>query len=120
MKRLLGITLVMAFVVGCSLAPSTNLKAAAAEPQACMDALLGGKLTRHAETGLGVTSADGTSTAVEWPFGYTARNELGKLVLLDKTGKVVAREGDEITVGGGFGNTLWHACGGVNVAKAAS
>ena len=120
MKRLLGITLVMAFVAGCSLAPSTNLKAAAAEPQACMDALLGGKLTRHAETGLGVTSADGTSTAVEWPFGYTARNELGKLVLLDETGKVVAREGDEITVGGGFGNTLWHACGGVSVTKPAS
>jgi hypothetical protein len=32
----------------------------------------------------------------------------------------VAREGDEITVGGGFGNGLWHACGGVTVTRAAT
>lgn len=85
-----------------------------------MDALLGGKLVRNAASGLGVTSADGQAMAVEWPFRYSARKEAGKVALFDETGKVIAREGDEINVGGGFGNQLWHACGPLTVTKAAS
>ena len=44
-------------------------------------------------------------TARQWPssvFGYTARNQLGTTVLVDEKGKVVAKVGDEISVGGGF------------------
>ena len=85
-----------------------------------MDALIGGTLAKNAASGLGIRSADGQSSAVEWPFRYSAGNELGRLVLLDETGKAVAREGDEITVGGGFGNQLWHACGPVTVTRAAA
>jgi hypothetical protein len=85
-----------------------------------MDALLGGTLARSAQSGLGVTSADGQATAVEWPFGWSASIELGRVALRDETGKVVAHEGDEITIGGGFGNQLWYACGPLTVTKAVS
>jgi hypothetical protein len=81
----------------------------------CMDALMTGRLARDARTGLGVTAADGQQMAVEWPFGYSARNDGGRLALVDETGKVVAREGDQVQVGGGFGNVMWHACGPVSV-----
>jgi hypothetical protein len=80
-----------------------------------MDALLGGTLTQNPQSGLGVTSADRQSMPVEWPFGYSARSELGRLALVDETGQVVAREGDEISVGGGFGTQFWHACGPVTI-----
>ena len=96
------------------------IRSAAFEPDACMDALMGGTLARHALTGLGISSADGTQSAVEWPFRYSARVEFGRVILLDETGRVVAREGDEITVGGGFGNQFWHACAPVTVTKAGS
>lgn len=104
-------------------APSTQafeLRTAAVKPQACMDALIGGKLARHALSGLGITSADGQQTAIEWPFRYSAWLVDGRVVLLDEIGKRVAREGDEITVGGGFGNQLWYACAPVTVTRAAS
>lgn len=101
-------------------AQAFGLRTAAVDPQACMDALMGGKLAEHAQSGLGITSADGTQSAVEWPFRYSARVEFGRVILLDETGKVVAREGDEITVGGGFGNQFWHACAPVTVTKAGS
>ena len=91
------------------------IKVPAAEPQACMDALLSGTLAVNNQTGLGVENG-GEKMAVEWPFGYTARMELGVIVLVDETGKSVAKVGDEISVGGGFGNQLWHACGPVTKA----
>lgn len=105
-----------AIAVACLPAPAVTLRTAPAPPQACMDALLVGTLARHPFTWLGITSADGQSTPVEWPFGYTARGEGGRIVLVDESGIVVAREGDEILVGGGFGTNLWHACGSVSVA----
>ena len=81
--------------------------------------LLGGKLTRNPGSGLGVTNG-ADATVVEWPFRYGAVEVDGRVALLDETGKIVAREGDEINVGGGFGNQFWHACGPVTVTKAAS
>lgn len=98
--------------------PPFAIRTAAQQPQACMDALLGGKLMRNAMSGLGVTSADGQANVVEWPFRYSARTNNGRIELLDETGAVVAREGDEITLGGGFGNQFWHACAPVAVSKA--
>jgi hypothetical protein len=38
------------------------------------------------------------------------------VVLLDATGKVVAREGDRVAIGGGLGTEdVWYACGPVEV-----
>jgi hypothetical protein len=60
-----------------------------------MDALIGGTLVRHAPSGLGIASDDGQATPFEWPFGYTVRDEAGRLALVDETSRVVARERDE-------------------------
>jgi hypothetical protein len=92
-----------------------GIKTAARQPDACMDALLGGTLARHPQSGLGVVN-DGEQMPVEWPFRYSARIVEGRVILFDETGKPVAAEGDEITVGGGFGNQFWHACAPVNRA----
>jgi hypothetical protein len=98
---------------------AAGIRTAPKPPDACMDALLGGKLAKHPLTGLGVTAADGKLIAVEWPFGYSARMDVLRVALLDETGKVVGHEGDEITVGGGLGNQLWFACGPVTVTRPA-
>ena len=98
-----------------SAAPAIAITTARVANAICMDALMTGKLARDARTGLGVTGADGQQMAVEWPFGYSARNDGGRLALVDETGEIVAREGDSVQVGGGFGNVVWHACGPVSV-----
>ena len=109
---LIGLGLVAALLAGCS----AQLRTATVESEACMMALMSGTLARHPETGLGIADPDGTVQPVEWPFGYSARTEVSQTVLLDETGKVVAREGDQVEIGGGLGNgDLWHACGGVQV-----
>jgi hypothetical protein len=115
--KIAAFALVAIALAGCSiLSPATGIRTAPAPAQACLAALLGGTLAEHPQSGLGVTSADGQATAVEWPFGYTARNDMGSLLLVDERGRVVAREGDEVSVGGGFGNQFWHACGPVTVS----
>ena len=46
-----------------------------------------------------------------WPFGYSARLVDGVIELVDGSAKFVAREGDTVEVGGGFGaNGLFYAC----------
>jgi hypothetical protein len=103
-----------------AVAAPVGLRTAPQVAQACMDALMTGTLARHPQSGLGITADDGQSMAVEWPFRYSARAESGRILLLDENGKVVACEGDEISVGGGFGNAFWHACGPVTVQQPGS
>lgn len=94
------------------------IKTPAAEPQACMDALMTGRIVRHPLSGLGIADPNGGNpTPVEWPFGYTARIVAGVVELIDETGRFVAREGDEVSMGGGFGQQFWHACGPVTAAQ---
>jgi hypothetical protein len=78
-------------------------------------ALMTGTLVEDPRSGLGVEDVAGAVTPVVWPFGYTARNEVGRLALVDEAGRVVAHEGDEIMVGGGFGTDVFHACGQVSI-----
>lgn len=122
--RRLGATLLVAVAItACSGTPAATavptdpptvaIRTAPVDNDICMDALMSGTLARHAQTGLGITGADGQQMAVEWPFRYSARVDGGRVVLRDETGKVVAREGDRIQAGGGFGNAVWHACGPV-------
>ena len=101
------------------------IRTAAAPPQACMDALISGKLVQHPASGLGVGIVGSPALPVEWPFRWTARMEAGRVVLVDDTGEVVAREGDDIQMGGGQGalpglNAIWFTCGGLTVTRAAS
>ena len=71
-------------------------------PQACPAALLDGQLVADEEFGFAVTHADGFTTPVTWPDGYVAR-AADRRELLDGSGRVVAREGDHVALGGGEG-----------------
>ena len=78
-------------------------------------ALLSGTLVSEPRSGLGIDDGSELLTAVIWPFGYTARDDVGRVALVDETGRVVAHVGDEIMLGGGFGVDAWHACGPVSL-----
>ena len=100
-------------------APSFAIRTAAAKPQACMDALISGRLARNAGSGLGLITPGAPPVVVEWPFRYSARDEDGRIALLDETGAVVAREGDNVKMGGGMGQlNIWYTCGPVEVVPA--
>ena len=113
-RNLLGVALAVSVLAGCSV----QLLTAAAPSDACDMALIAGSLERHPQTGLGIGTSGEAVTPVQWPFGYSARMELSTVVLVDETGKVVAREHDRIEVGGGAGaDGLWVACGPVRVVS---
>lgn len=71
-------------------------------PQACPAALLEGELVADEVFGFAVTHAEGFTTPVTWPAGYVAR-DAERRELLDGSGRVIAREGDHVALGGGEG-----------------
>jgi hypothetical protein len=78
----------------------------------CMDALMIGRLSLDPRSGLGISS-EGELTPVAWPNGYTAQVVETTLVLFDHRGVAVARLGDEVQMGGGFGaDGIWYPCHG--------
>jgi hypothetical protein len=82
----------------------------------CPTALLQGTLVEVDGT-LGVESIPpGTVSRVAWPFGYGVGEEDGTLVLT-RVFVTVAREGDQVSMGGGwFGDeTVFSACGPVTL-----
>ena len=111
-----GLSLLL--LAGCG-APA-GLRTQPAPISACMDALATGTLVPSNATGLGIKAGDGTTIDVEWPFEYTARRETVGLLLVDSIGQIVAREGQLIQMGGGFGaDNLFHACpGSISVVPA--
>jgi hypothetical protein len=72
-------------------------------PTACPAALLEGELVADDEFGFVVAHADGFSSPVTWPHGFVAR-DAPRRELLDDSGRVVAREGDLVALGGGEGS----------------
>jgi hypothetical protein len=111
-----GAALAALLLAGCG--TPVALRTAREPNDVCMMALLVGTLVRDPETGLGVSGGRGEATPVLWPFGYTARLELDKVVLADETGRTIAREGDQVSLGGGSGaDELWRACPGVDVMQ---
>ena len=82
----------------------------------CATALLQGRLVEIDGT-LAVESVPpGTVTKVRWPFGYGVGDEAGTRTLT-RVFMTVAREGDEVSVGGGtFGDdTTFSGCGQVTL-----
>ena len=71
-------------------------------PQECPGALLEGELAADDAFGFAVTDVEGFTTPVTWPNGYVAR-DAGRRELLDGSGRVIAREGDHVALGGGEG-----------------
>ena len=68
---------------------------------ACMQALGFGTVAINERTGLGWVDGSSGSSDVIWPAGFSARYEDGLAVLVDAAGRIVAREGDPIRMGGG-------------------
>ena len=73
-----------------------------AESSVCALAAVGGVLAYDTTYGLGFKSGDRVRVVV-WPYGYSARREQdGVAVLIDPSGRVVAREGDHLAAAGAF------------------
>jgi uncharacterized Zn-binding protein involved in type VI secretion len=132
-RMLAGISaLVIAVLVGCAAdpAPATDLIAVPTQtpgppidlgPQACPTALLEGMLVRHDEAGVAVHGDPNfPPSVVAWPHGWAARDVDGVRELLDADGRVVAREGDFVSAGGGaFPPHDWfYPCGDIKVTPA--
>ena len=77
-----------------------------------------GFLARHQLTGLGIADASGHVTPVEWPFGFTAWEDVAGAALVDSNAQVVAREGQAIGFSGP-GVDFIHACDGVRIVDPA-
>lgn len=69
-------------------------------PNAYMRALLIGKLVL-VDGCLRVDSDDGDSYLVIWPQGFSLRANDKAIEIVDKNGQLVAREGDNLKIGGG-------------------
>jgi len=82
---------------------------------ACPEARVEGVLVRHPQSGVGLRNTQGTGRQVIWPGGYSARDDAGRLAVLDETGKVLAHEGDRVEIGGQDVGGPWLGCGGLNV-----
>ena len=104
----MSIALAAIVLAGCT---SVGIRTASQPSEACMMALLSGTLVEDPRSGLAVSDGQGNVTPVEWPYGYSARNELSTIVLVDDRGQVVGREGDQVQLGGGLGDEVWYACG---------
>ena len=78
-----------------------------------MAALISGTLVRDATSGIALRDAQGLVRRVIWRYGFSARDDGGRLVVLDASGSVVAHEGDRVSIGGGETGTdgSWSACG---------
>ncbi|WP_329379966.1 hypothetical protein OG625_13995 [Streptomyces sp. NBC_01351] len=82
------------------------------DPTAGLLALLPGTLVVTDKNCIAVKSeTDGGTVALNWGHGWTARVEDGKAVVYDARGKVFAREGDKVSLGGGTSSRFAdHPC----------
>ena len=92
---------------------SVQLRTASAPANGCDEALLTGRLVSSAASGLAVADPEGKITEVVWPFGYSARQDVAGIALVDDKGELVALEGEMVHMSGGLGaNEVWGACPG--------
>lgn len=100
-----------AILVACG--NTVPLHTATGPVQACDGAITSGRLTNNRPNGLALQAPDGATTLVLWPFGYSTRGFVGSMELVDDQGRVIAREGDNVEVGGGMGGDgFFAACAG--------
>jgi len=67
--------------------------------EVCLAARISGVLTADPTYGLGLWR-NGAVRGILWPHGYSARYELGGIVLINPSGRIVAREGDDVVMAG--------------------
>ncbi|MFF6793173.1 hypothetical protein ACFY9C_29350 [Streptomyces filamentosus] len=82
------------------------------EPTASLLGLLPGTLVVTNKNCVAVKSeTDGKIVALNWGHGWTARIEDDKAVVYDAHGKIFAREGDKVSLGGGASDRFAdHPC----------
>ena len=68
----------------------------------CPAARVSGTLIADASYGLAYKNGSEVQGVI-WPHGYSARRESGVVVLIDASGRTVAREGDHIVSAGSYG-----------------
>jgi hypothetical protein len=88
------------------------LLTSAASDDVCELAEAQGTLVTDARSGLGLRGAGGGESQIRWPYGYTARLQAGRVALVNGLGQVVAYEGDQVQVDGGYdaAGDVWTAC----------
>ena len=72
-----------------------------AEGNVCLLAGAEGRLVVHPSWGLAIQSGPNPPYPILWPHGYVGRIAGDRVELLDHRGRVVARSGDSIEMGGG-------------------
>lgn len=78
----------------------------------CPAALLEGTLVRQADELVVAPDWGGPLERIDWPFGYSLREDDGVLVVTQQFGGFAAREGDRVRLGGGERATgTWGVCG---------
>jgi hypothetical protein len=108
--RRLPVLLALSFLLGaCSVRITT--KPVAEANMVCRLGGVGGFLAADDRTGMGIRMGADVLPVI-WPFGWSARRDLlGPLILVDRDGRDVAREGDQVALGGGFDrDDVLHAC----------
>lgn len=101
-----------ALLAACASAPVGPVRINTGAPSnICAMARVGGILAYDTTYGLGFESGDRVRVVV-WPNGYSARREQdGVVVLIDPSGRIVAREGDTIVAAGANGdNAVFVEC----------
>ena len=84
-------------------------------PAACPAARTEGTLVRHPESGAGLRDNEGAVWQVIWPTEYTARDDGGRLAVVDGAGLIIAHEGDRVEIGGAEEGGVWLGCGGMRI-----
>jgi hypothetical protein len=106
--RVAVLTVLAALVAGCGAADRPTAAPVAIRTldrpyTVCDTAAIRGTLVADPTYGLALDTP-GHREGTVWPYGYSARRESGTIVLVDSSGDVVAREGDDILAAGGFGD----------------
>jgi type IV pilus biogenesis protein CpaD/CtpE len=114
--RLAALAVLAAVVAGCAPARIGPVTIQTQLPRTiCEAARIGGVLVADPAYGLAFKS-DGGTRGVVWPSGYSARREQDVVVLIDPSGRIVAREGDTIVSAGVMkGGNISFPCGDLQV-----
>lgn len=101
--RLLSAVVITAMLAGCGITDGPVALWTRPKPDAgCLQARVGGTLVADPNAGLAFKGVNGSpNRPAWWPYGWSARREQGVILLIDPSGKVWAREGDEILASGG-------------------
>lgn len=110
MRSIVVSSLAAVALIGCG--EARLLTGPAPGPAACGPAAITGRLIAEPDAGLALLGPDGRTVRIVWPFGYTARRELLRVILVSPQDADVARDGDVVELGGGgtTDGSVWTVC----------